>query len=123
MTRTASNLAALRHRDFRRPVDRHVLLHGGQWIQSATLGWVVYDLTQSGALLGAVLSMRAIPMLLLAPISGVVADRFDRRRALAASQMIVVFISFAIAAGLALNKLAVWHLFAFTLLAGVGHGV
>jgi len=93
---------------------------GGQWVQQATLGWVVYDLTKSSALLGAVLSMRAIPMLLLAPISGMVADRFDRRRALALSQLVTVLISFAIAAGLALHRLEVWHLFAFTLLAGVG---
>ncbi len=115
-----SNFAALRHRDFRRLWLGTFCSTGGQWVQSATLGWVVYDLTHSGALLGAVLSMRAIPMLLLAPLSGVVADRFDRRRALAASQLIVVVVSFAIAAGLALKSLQVWHLFAFTLLAGVG---
>lgn len=120
MSLHVSNLAALRHRDFRRLMLGTLCSTGGQWVQSATLGWVVYDLTQSGALLGAVLSMRAIPMLLLAPISGVVADRYDRRRALAASQLIVVFVSFAIAAGLALDRVQVWHLFAFTLLSGVG---
>lgn len=114
------NLAALRHREFRRLLGGTFCSTGGQWVQSATLGWVVYDLTQSSALLGAVLSMRAIPMLLLAPLSGVVADRVDRRRALAASQLIVVVISFAIAAGLALHRLQIWHLFAFTLIAGVG---
>ena len=115
-----ANLGALRHADFRRLWIGTFCSTAGQWVQSATLGWVVYELTKSGALLGAVLSMRAIPMLLLAPISGVVADRYDRRRALAASQLIVVVISFAIAAGLAMDRLAVWHLFAFTLLAGVG---
>jgi MFS family permease len=120
VTSIAPNLGALRHREFRRLLAGTLCSTGGQWVQSATLGWVVYDLTQSSALLGAVLAMRAIPMLLLAPISGVVADRFDRRRALAASQMIVVLTSFAIAAGLALNRLQIWHLFAFTLLAGVG---
>jgi MFS family permease len=115
-----SHLGALRHREFRRLLGGTFCSTGGQWVQSATLGWVVYDLTKSSALLGAVLSMRAIPMLLLAPLSGVVADRFDRRRALALSQLIVVILSFALAAALALDKLQVWHLFAFTLLAGVG---
>ena len=115
-----SNFAALRHHDFRRLWIGTFCSTGGQWVQSATLGWVVYDLTQSSTLLGAVLAMRAIPMLLLAPISGVVADRFDRRRALALSQLIVVIVSFALAAGLALNRVQIWHLFAFTLLAGVG---
>ncbi|MBM3342406.1 MAG: MFS transporter [Betaproteobacteria bacterium] len=113
------NLGALRHREFRRLMVGTLCSTGGQWVQSATLGWVVYDLTQSSALLGAVLAMRAIPMLLLAPVSGVIAERFDRRRALALSQVLVVGISFALAAGIASGRLQVWHLFAFTLLAGV----
>ena len=45
------------------------------------MGWVVYEITGSGALLGAVLGARAIPMFLLAPLSGVAADRYDRRSA------------------------------------------
>ena len=120
MSSFASQLSALRHRDFRRLWAGTFCSTAGQWVQQATLGWVVYDLTHSSTLLGAVLAMRAIPMLLLAPISGVVADRYDRRRALAASQLIVVVISFALAAGLALKQVQVWHLFAFTLLAGIG---
>jgi MFS family permease len=120
LSRLASTFSALRHRDFRRLWAGTFCATAGQWVQQATLGWVVYDLTQSGALLGSVLAMRAIPMLLLAPVSGLIADRYDRRRALAASQLIVVVISFALAAGLALDRVEVWHLFAFTLLAGVG---
>ena len=120
MSFLATHFSALRHPHFRRLWIGTFCSTAGQWVQSATLGWVVYDLTQSSALLGAVLSMRAIPMLLLAPVSGVVAERYDRRYALALSQLVVVFISFAIALGLALHRLQVWHLFAFTLLAGVG---
>lgn len=120
MARVASLVTALHHRDFRRLWVGTFCSTGGQWIQQATLGWVVYDVTGSGSLLGAVLAMRAVPMLLLAPVSGVVADRFDRRHALAASQLLVVTISFALAAALAFERVAVWHLFAFTLLAGVG---
>ena len=120
MSFLATHFSALRHPHFRRLWIGTFCSTAGQWVQSVTLGWVVYDLTQSSALLGAVLSMRAIPMLLLAPVSGVVAERYDRRYALALSQLVVVFISFAIALGLALHRLQVWHLFAFTLLAGVG---
>jgi hypothetical protein len=39
---------------------------------------VVYDITGSGALLGAVLGVRVIPLLLLAPLSASPADRFNR---------------------------------------------
>ena len=79
MTRFASTLAPLKHRDFRRLWAGTFFATAGQWIQQATLGWVVYDITGSASVLGAVLGIRAIPMLVLAPITGVIADRVDRR--------------------------------------------
>lgn len=91
----------------------------GQWIQQATLGWVVYDITKSATALGAVLGVRAIPMLLLAPVSGVVADRYDRRIGLAAAQSLMIVISVMLAILLGLQQVQVWHLFAFSLLSGV----
>jgi MFS family permease len=119
LTRLATTLAPLQHRDFRRLWAGTFFATGGQWIQQATLGWVVYEVTASASVLGAVLGVRAVPMLLLAPVSGVVADRFDRRYALAASEFLMVAISIALAALLALNKVLVWHLFAFSVVAGV----
>lgn len=59
-------------------------------------------------------------MLLLAPISGYVADRFDKRRSLAASQFVMVAISVWLAVLLAYDAVQVWHLFVFSCLAGVG---
>ena len=120
MAHSANTLSPLRYRDFRRLWTGTFFATAGQWIQQATLGWVVYDVTKSPAVLGAVLGIRAIPMLLLAPISGFVADRFDKRRSLAASQLLMVMISIALAALLAFDAVEVWHLFVFTTFAGVG---
>jgi MFS family permease len=117
--RFASTLAPLRHRDFRRLWAGTFFATAGQWVQQATLGWVVYDVTGSASVLGAVLGIRAIPMLLLAPVSGLVADRFDRRYALALSQLLMVVISIALSALLAFKAVLVWHLFAFSVLSGV----
>lgn len=120
LTGFASTFNALRHRDFRWLWAGTFFTTGAQWIQQATLGWVVYVLTGSGALLGAVLGVRAIPMLLLAPLTGVIADRMDRRHALAASQMLLFAISALLAVLLAFDLVRVWHLFVFSLLSGVG---
>jgi MFS transporter, DHA1 family, staphyloferrin A biosynthesis exporter len=109
---------ALRHRDFRWLWGGTFCATAGQWIQNATLGWVTYDLTGSGTLLGAVLGVRAIPMLLCAPLAGMVADHYDRRRSLAVSQALMGVASFVLAAVIALNWLQIWHLFVFTLCAG-----
>jgi len=115
-----SALAALRHRDYRWLWAGTFFSTAAQWIQQATLGWVVYDLTGSAALLGAVLGVRAIPMLLLAPVSGLVADRFERRRALALSQAAPALVSFALAGLLAYDAVQTWHLFAFSLIGSTG---
>jgi MFS family permease len=85
------------------------------------MGWVVYEITGSGALLGAVVGARAIPMILLTPISGVATDRFDRRRLLQASQALAAAVSLAFGIALALDIVGVWMLFAFTMLMGASN--
>lgn len=112
--------AALRHKNYRWLWSGTFFSTAAQWIQNATLGWVVYDLTGSAVLLGAVLGVRAIPMLLLAPVSGLVADRFDRRKALALSQVLPAAASLLLALLLALDAVGVWHLFLFSLLVSTG---
>lgn len=92
-----------------------------QWIQHAALGWVVYEITGSGTLLGAVMGARAIPMILLAPVSGVAADRYDRRRLMQASQALAAAVTFSFGAALALGMVSTWMLFAFTMLMGASN--
>ncbi|HXJ51045.1 MAG TPA: MFS transporter, partial [Burkholderiales bacterium] len=98
-----------------------LLSWAGQWIQQAALGWVVYEITGSGALLGAVMGARAVPMFLLAPLSGVAAERWDRRRLLQGSQILAAAVSAAFGAALALGLVSVWMLFAFTVLMGAAN--
>lgn len=85
------------------------------------MGWVVYEITGSGVLLGAVMGARAIPMLLLTPISGVAADRYDRKLLLQASQGLAAAVSLAFGAALAVGVVDTWMLFAFTMLMGASN--
>ncbi len=78
----------------------------------------MYEITGSGALLGAVMGARAIPMLLLTPISGVAAERYDRRRLMQGSQALAAAVSLAFGAALALRMVSPWMLFVFTMLMG-----
>ena len=79
---------------------------------------MVYEITGSGALLGAVMAARAIPMVLLAPLSGVAAERYNRRWLLQGSQLFAAAVSLCFGAALALDIVSVWMLFAFTVLMG-----
>jgi MFS transporter, DHA1 family, staphyloferrin A biosynthesis exporter len=113
--------SALAYREFRRLWAGSLFSWSGQWIQQAALGWVVYEITGSGALLGAVLGARAIPMLLLTPLSGVAADRWDRRRLMQGSQLLASGVSLAFGAALAAQAVGTWMLFAFTILMGASN--
>ena len=98
-----------------------MLSWSSQWIQHAALGWVVYEITGSGTLLGAVMGARAIPMILLAPVSGVAADRYDRRRLMQASQGLAAAVNLSFGAALALGLVSTWMLFGFTILMGASN--
>lgn len=82
---------------------------------------MVYEITGSGALLGAVMGARAIPMFLLAPLSGVAAERYNRRRLLQGSQALAAAVSVSFGTALALRIVDTWMLFGFTVLMGAAN--
>ena len=96
----------------------NIFSSAGMWVQMATLGWVIYDLTGSGALLGAINGMRAIPMLLFSPIAGLAADKIDRRKLILTTNFIVIIVSAIIGIDLIAGTIEVWHLFLFALIGG-----
>ena len=109
---------ALRYRNFRLMWIGSFFSSAGQWIQQVTIGWVVYDITGSRALLGAINGVRSVPMLFLSPISGVAADRLNRKGLMIATQVFLTVMSFLLAIDIVLGKLEIWHLFVFTFLSG-----
>jgi len=87
----------------------------GQWIQQVTLGWLLYDLTSSSMMLGALNGLRAAPFLISGPISGVMADRMDRRRLLLSYMPVLVFTTALMGVVVITGALQPWHLFVYTL--------
>jgi MFS family permease len=110
---------SLKYRDFRLLWTSTLFTSAGQWFQQITVGWLVWDLTHNAFLLGSVNGFRALPLLLLAPVGGVAADRVDRKWLLQSTAVFAFFSSATMAAVIFSGHLQVWHLFAFTLLTGV----
>ncbi|MBT4738826.1 MAG: MFS transporter, partial [Rhodospirillaceae bacterium] len=52
----------------------------GMWVQRLAVGWLMWELTESGAWLGAIAIAEFFPIVILTPLGGVIADRFDRQR-------------------------------------------
>ena len=52
----------------------------GTWMQMTAQSWLVYTLTHSGTMLGVIIALQTLPVLVLGPYGGVVADRVDKRK-------------------------------------------
>lgn len=76
--------AALRHADFRRYQTARVASLIGTQMQGVAVGWQVYGLTGRALDLGWVGLAQFLPAAILWPLTGLAADRFDRRTVLAA---------------------------------------
>lgn len=59
----------------------------GTWMQMTAQSWLVLTLTHSSAALGLTVALQAVPVLLLGPYGGVIADRVDKRRLMIALQI------------------------------------
>jgi MFS family permease len=116
LTGLARVFGSLRHRDYRYLWIGTLCMSAGQWIQQVTLGWLLYDLTGSAVLLGALNGVRAMPFLVLGPMAGVAADRFDRRLLLLLTQPILAVTTIGMGLLVASGHLEIWHLFVFTLI-------
>ena len=62
----------------------------GTWMQRVAVGWLTWQLTESGAWLGAMAFADLFPTVLIGPFAGAAADRWDRRRALRLGQSIML---------------------------------
>lgn len=83
--------------------------------------WLVYRLTGSALLLGTVAFAGQIPVFLLAPIGGAVADRFNRRSILVITQSSMMVLAFVLAGLTLTHVVKVWHVMLLAGLMGVAN--
>ncbi|AHG91922.1 protein of unknown function DUF894 DitE [Gemmatirosa kalamazoonensis] len=88
---------ALGHRNFRLFFGGQSVSLVGTWITRVATSWLVYRLTHSPLLLGVVGFCGQIPSLLLAPVAGVLVDRWDRHGILVWTQVLSMLQSLALA--------------------------
>lgn len=110
---------ALGQANFRRYFYGQILSVLGTFIQAVALSWLVYRLTGSPALLGLTAFLSQAPQLLVAPLAGVMIDRFDRRRLMIGLQCIFAIQALVLAALVIFDAVAVWQLLALSALLGV----
>jgi len=82
----------------------------GTWMQQVAMGWLVYRITNSALLLGVVGFCSQIPSFFLAPIAGIVADRYNRREVLIITQALAMIQALIISILVLYNTIKVWQI-------------
>ncbi len=82
--------ALRRHPRFRRLLAALAVSQAGDWLYNVALLALVFERTGSAAWAGAATAARVIPIVVAAPLGGVVADRWDRRRVMLVSDWLRV---------------------------------
>jgi MFS family permease len=97
-----------------------VVSNVGTWMQRVAQDWLVLQLTGNGAAIGITTGLQFLPILLLSPYAGLVADRFPKRRLLQVTQVMMAVPSLLLGL-LALTGVAEpWHVYLLAFVFGIG---
>jgi MFS family permease len=114
-------LRAFRHRNFRLFFYAQGAKQVGVWLQLIATSWLVHRLSDSAFLLGLSGFALQVPFLVLAPVAGVLVDRFDRRRVLAVTNLASAVQALALLSLVATGSVQVWHLVLGNLVFGIAN--
>lgn len=89
-------LRAFRHRDFSIFFTGAVVSNSGTWLQGIAVPYVLFQLTGSATWVGLATFATFIPIMVLGPIGGALADRFSRRRILMIGQSFAALFALAL---------------------------
>jgi MFS family permease len=118
-SRISGGFRALRHRNFQLFFGGQLISLIGTWMQSVAQAWLVYRMTGSAVLLGIVGFASQIPVLLLSPLGGIVADRYRKRRIVVGTQTAYMALAFILAWLTLTARVHVWHIVVLAALVGV----
>jgi MFS family permease len=111
--------AALAVPNFRRYVSGQSLSLIGTWVETVAQALLVHRLTHSGIALGLTTAARYAPILVFSPYSGVLVDRYSKRRVLLVTQTGLGLVSAALGAAVLTGEIRLWQVVVLALLFGL----
>jgi MFS family permease len=115
---TGRTFSSLRIRNYRLFFTGQLVSLTGTWMQIVAQGWLVLKLTGSGVALGLTTALQFLPLLLFGVWGGVIADRFDKRRVLLATQSAAGALALALFAVVAVDAVELWMIYVLAFLLG-----
>lgn len=115
----ARTFRSLRNRNYRLFFTGQLVSLVGTAMQVVAQSWLVLTLTNSGVALGVTGALQFTPMLVIGVWGGVVADRFDKRRLLIATQVTSSLLALALWLLVVTGAVTLWMVYALALLLGL----
>ena len=110
---------AVQNEGYRRLLQASVGTSMAFWMQMTIEGWLIYDLTGSPFYLSLAAISKAVPMLIVSPFGGVLADRVDRKKILVTTQGFTIIMALVMATLVFSRNIQPWHLLASATLSGI----
>ncbi|MGH8945649.1 MAG: MFS transporter [Acidimicrobiia bacterium] len=104
--------------NFRLYFTGQVISVSGSWMQRVAQAWLVLELTGSGSAVGAVTAFQFLPILVLAPLGGLIADRMEKRRVLYLTQTMAGVTAATLGVLVLTGVVQLWMVFALALIHG-----
>ncbi|WP_232676294.1 MFS transporter [Nocardioides sp. R-C-SC26] len=111
---------SLANPNYRRYAAGSLVSNTGTWMQRVAQDWLVLSLGGSGVALGITTGLQFLPILLLSPYAGVVADRLPKRRLLQVTQASMGITAGALGLLAILDLAQIWHVYVLAFVFGVG---
>ncbi len=110
---------AMKYKNYRLFVGGQSLSLIGTWIQMVAVTWLVYKMTNSAFILGVVGFSGQIPLFIIAPFAGVIADRWDKKRILLITQSLALVQALILSILVFTKVVMIWHLIALSIFLGI----
>ena len=125
MVARGRTFASLRVHNYRLYAAGGLISNSGTWMGRVAQDWLVLtELTDhSASALGIATGLQFAPFLLLAPWSGMIADRFPKRRILLATQSTLLATALLLGALTVTGAVQLWHVYALALVQGLAQAV
>lgn len=113
--------AALAVPNYRRYYGGQAISLIGTWMQMAAQSWLVLTLTHSSTALGVIIALQTVPVLILGPYGGVIADRMDKRRMMIALQSVMGVQALVLGLLTVAGAVRVWEIGVLAILLGLNN--
>ena len=113
------NWRALRHRNFRILYPANAASNVGGWVQRIAQDWLVLELTNSGFYLGLVTALQFAPVWFVSMPGGALADRFNKRKVLMATNFIAGLTSLSLGLLVITDSVQIWHVMVIAFVLGL----